>query len=107
MNLSVPLHRRPSLLVHQPGRRPLWRSVVNCVWASFCFSFSFGCSAKWEAVGQDTTLLIMDRGEEVLGAEVPGEVDFEAFPPVEVEAVQAHECEVEAEVVAQDALINT
>jgi len=55
----------------------------------------------------------MGPGEEVLGAEVPGEEEaIEAFPPeaspqVEGEAFRVLECEVEAVVVAQDALINT
>jgi hypothetical protein len=107
MNLSLPPHRRQRLLINLLDQQRLWHSAVNCVWASSCFYFSYGCSAKWEEVGPDTTLPI-----QVLGAGVPGEVDLEAFPPaaspgVEAEAFRVHECEVEAEVVAQDALINT
>jgi hypothetical protein len=48
---------------------------------------------------------------QVLGEEVPGEEDLEAFaleasPQVGVEAVPVRECEVEAVVAAQDAPIN-
>jgi hypothetical protein len=54
----------------------------------------------------------MVPGEEAPGAEVPGEAEFEAFlpeasRPAEVEAFGVLECEVEAEVAAQDARINT
>ena len=64
-------------------------------------------------MGQDTTLPIMVPGEEVHGAEVPGEEEaFEVFPPetspqVEGEAFRVLEREGEAVVVAQDAPINT
>jgi hypothetical protein len=111
MNLRLPPHRRLSLLVNLLDPRRLSHSAVNCVWALSCLCFSCGCSAKWEEEGQDTTLPMQVRGEEVLGAEVPGEAECEAFPPeasprVEVEAFRVLECEVEAVVVAQDALIN-
>ena len=53
----------------------------------------------------------MVPGEEAPGAEVPGEAEFEAFPPeasprVEAEAFRLLECGVEAAAVAQDAQIN-
>ena len=107
MNLRRPPPRHPSPSLNQLDQQRLWRSAANCVWESSCFCFSYGCSAKWEEGGQDTTLPI-----QVLGAEIPGEVDLEAFPPaaspgVEAEAFRVHECEVEAVVVAQAALINT
>ena len=113
MNLRLPPHRRLSPLVNLQDPWRLWHFAVNCVWASSCFCFSSGCSAKWEAVGQDTTLPIMVPGEEVHGEEVPGEEeaieDFppETSPPVEGEAFRVLECEVEAVVVAQVARINT
>ena len=112
MSQRLPPDRPPSLSVNLPDPRQLWHFAVNCVWAFSCFYFSYGCSAKWEAGEQDTTLPIMVPGEEVLGAEVPGEeADIEAFlpeasPRVEAEAFRVHECEGEAAVAAQDALIN-
>lgn len=63
-------------------------------------------------VEHDTTLPIMAPGEAVLGVEVPGEEErieaflAEASPRVVEEAFGVHECEGEAEVVAQDAQIN-
>ncbi|HEX6036155.1 MAG TPA: hypothetical protein VFY83_17075, partial [Anaerolineales bacterium] len=87
--------------------------VVNYVWASSCFCSCYGCSAKWEAGGQDIILPIMVPGEEALGVELPGGEEPieafrpEAFPQVEEEAFGVRECEGVAEAVAQGARINT
>ena len=113
MNLCLPPHRPQKLPFNLLDLWRSWRSAANCVWASSCFCFSYGCSAKWEVAGLDIILPIMVLGEEALGAEVPGEeAGIEAFHPetshrVEGEAFQVLECEVEAVVVAQDARINT
>ena len=114
MSLRLPPHRRLSLLDNLLDPRRLSHSAVNCVWVLSCLCFSCGCSAKWEEEvgGEDNTLPIMVPGEAVLGVEVPGEAEFEAFlpeasPRVEGEAFQVLECEGEAVVVAQDARINT
>ena len=85
--------------------------MVKCAWVYSCLCFSRGCSAKWEAVGQDTTLPIMVPGEEVPGAAARGEEEaIEASPPevspeVEGEALGVRECEAEAEVAARDVRI--
>ena len=60
---------------------------------------------------QDTILPIQvpgaeALGEEVHGVEVPGEAGLEVFHRAEAELVRVPECEVEAEVVAQDGPIN-
>src|SRR5215216_3579725 len=94
MNLSLPPGRPQRLLINPLAQLPPWHSVVNCVWAFSCFYFSFGCSARWEGAGLDSTLTV--RG---LGEEVPGEVGFEASHRVAAESVQVRECEVEAVVV--------
>ena len=111
MNLCLPLCRRPRLSISLPDRQPLCYSAVKCAWDSSCFYFFYGCSAKWEEGVPDTTLPTMVPGEEVLGAAVPGEAEFEAFRPeasprAEAEVFQVLECEVGAGVVAQDARIN-
>ena len=113
MNLRLLPRRHQMSPINLLVQRRLWRSVVNYVWVSSCFCSSCGCSAKWEEGEQDTTLLIMVPGEEARGAAIPGEEEHieafhpEASPRVEVEAFRVLECEVEAEAVARDALINT
>ena len=112
MNLRLLLHRRQRLSTNLWDQRRLWHFVVNCVWDSSCFCSSYGCSVKWEAVGQDTIPPITVPGEGIPGAGVPGEAALGAFlrevsPRVEVEAFRVLACEGEAVVVAQDARINT
>src|SRR5687767_2947319 len=92
MNLSLPLGPLQRLLINPLAQLPPWHSVVNCVWAYSYSCSSCGCLAKWEGVGQETTLPIQIPGEEVhgeaaLGAGVPGEVGSEASRRAGAESV--------------------
>ena len=93
-------------MINHLEQLPSWRYAVNSVWAFFCFCFSSGCSARWEAGDPDFILPAQDTGEEV-----PGEEAFQPFlpevsPRIEAEVFRVRACEVEAVVVAQGVPIN-
>src|SRR4026208_1101297 len=81
MSLSLPPGCLQRLMINRLAQLPPWRSVVNCVGAFSCFCFSFGCSARWEAVGPDSILPARGTGKEGWEAFLP-----EASPRDEAEA---------------------